>query len=408
MRRVRARGGLSDAGSELVLVKPSWEILLGDAWARLSELPANRFHCVVTSHPYWGLRDYGVDGQIGLEETPEEFIDKLVEVYAQVQRVMRPDATLWVNAGDSYSSDGGCPTQGKTGVMRGRAASASREAAGRSRVASRRTWSANPGCSRSRSAIGWGSTSVRRSSGKSARPCRSPRRTGLRGRTSKSSSSRRASATTTTPSRSARTRSIPRARERRRVRRSAVNARPAEYAIYSGKRNKRSVWTLGPEPSATPHFATFPTKLVEPCLLAGTSEKGACEVCGTPWRRQLSKPSGGAIGASWLPHSKEGDAEKGNFKVRSSEGYKPAQMIGWEAACECGGGAGVVPCSVLDPFAGTATTGVVALRLGRSFVGVELSPKYAQVARDRLERTAAELATPLFERAAGPATGAAS
>jgi DNA modification methylase len=81
-----------------------YEILVGDCLQRLLSIPDNSIHCVVTSPPYYGLRDYGVDGQIGLEATPQDFLQKMVAVFREVRRVLRPDGTCWVNMGDSYCS----------------------------------------------------------------------------------------------------------------------------------------------------------------------------------------------------------------------------------------------------------------------------------------------------------------
>lgn len=81
-------------------------VLIGDCIEHMRQLPAQSVHCCVTSPPYYGLRDYGVDGQIGLEPTPEEFIQKLVAVFREVRRVLRDDGTLWVNIGDSYAANG--------------------------------------------------------------------------------------------------------------------------------------------------------------------------------------------------------------------------------------------------------------------------------------------------------------
>lgn len=78
----------------------------GDALACLRELPDESVHCCVTSPPYWGLRDYGVAGQLGLEKTPEEYVAKMVEVFREVRRVLRNDGTLWLNLGDSYNAAG--------------------------------------------------------------------------------------------------------------------------------------------------------------------------------------------------------------------------------------------------------------------------------------------------------------
>jgi site-specific DNA-methyltransferase (adenine-specific) len=81
-------------------------ILCGDCLERLAEIPDESVHCCVTSPPYYGLRDYGFEGQIGLEKTPEEYVARLVEVFREVWRVLRADGTLWLNLGDSYTANG--------------------------------------------------------------------------------------------------------------------------------------------------------------------------------------------------------------------------------------------------------------------------------------------------------------
>ena len=82
-------------------------ILIGDAVTRLRELPDGSVRTCVTSPPYWGLRDYGNDGQLGLESTPQEFVENLCRVFDEVWRVLADDGTLWVNLGDSYFPHGG-------------------------------------------------------------------------------------------------------------------------------------------------------------------------------------------------------------------------------------------------------------------------------------------------------------
>ncbi len=82
------------------------QILLGDALEQLRTLDSECVHCCVTSPPYFNLRDYGIPGQIGRERTPEKYVDRLVEVFREVRRVLRPDGTLWLNIGDSYTSGG--------------------------------------------------------------------------------------------------------------------------------------------------------------------------------------------------------------------------------------------------------------------------------------------------------------
>ena len=80
---------------------PKDVIIQGDALAKLKELPSESVDCCITSPPYFGLRDYGVDGQIGLEESPEAYVSKLVEVFREVRRVLKKEGTLWLNLGDS-------------------------------------------------------------------------------------------------------------------------------------------------------------------------------------------------------------------------------------------------------------------------------------------------------------------
>lgn len=160
-------------------------------------------------------------------------------------------------------------------------------------------------------------------------------------------------------------------------------------------RNKRSVWTIATQPFPEAHFATFPEKLVEPCILAGTAEYGCCAQCGAPWQRTVEKR---------FVRQQNVSAEKG---VRGAETQKPmdasngwqgfprgmtaTQTMDWQPSCSCGREA--MPCIVLDPFVGSGTTGVVALRLGREFIGVELNPEYVAMAQRRIENDA-----PLFNR----------
>lgn len=98
----------------------SVQIIIGDVREEIRKLPTGSVHCVVTSPPYWGLRDYGVSGQIGLEDTPQQFVDEMVALFREVRRVLRDDGTLWFNMGDSYagSGRGGNPTK-QTSTLEG-------------------------------------------------------------------------------------------------------------------------------------------------------------------------------------------------------------------------------------------------------------------------------------------------
>lgn len=87
-------------------MKAQMKVYVGDCLESLKKMPDGRVNCCVTSPPYFGLRDYGVDGQLGLESTPDEFVQALVEVFREVRRVLRDDGTLWLNLGDSYAGAG--------------------------------------------------------------------------------------------------------------------------------------------------------------------------------------------------------------------------------------------------------------------------------------------------------------
>lgn len=169
-----------------------------------------------------------------------------------------------------------------------------------------------------------------------------------------------------------------------------VNSRPPEYKIYNGTRNRRSVWTIATQPFPGAHFATFPPKLIEPCILAGTSPK-ACEVCGAPWERMI-KREGQKPGRD----RNHGGRTDGRARPAQWEnGQNPTTTIttGWQPTCSCPN-EGKARCLVLDPFIGSGTTALKALEHGRDFTGIEISELYARIADLRIEE-----AIPRFEQA---------
>ena len=152
-------------------------------------------------------------------------------------------------------------------------------------------------------------------------------------------------------------------------------------------RNKRSVWKVSGARFKGAHFATFPAKLVEPCVLAGTSEKGVCPRCWSPWVRQVRKtrvPTRPGVDTKCLPHS-DGDTRTAKAKGWSKplvignrdprRHVTRVETVGWNAGCDCPA-AEPIPAVVLDMFAGSGTTLAEAVRLGRRAVGCELNPQY--------------------------------
>lgn len=391
----------------------SWIVHEGDALAVLRTLPSESVQCCVTSPPYWGLRDYGVAGQIGLEETPEAWLARLVEVFAEVRRVLRSDGTLWINVGDSHASGGGSGAQGASGQVAGRAACGQREAVAR-RTSGRKPkdlvgqpWMLAFALRDEvgyflRAEVIWHKRSVMPESVMD-RPTRAHEQVFLLAKGARyyyDAEAIREMASENTHGRGA-------GDNPKRAGAYELGCRANESFLANGlvsSRNKRSVWTLGPEPCSAAHFGTFPTALVMPCLLAGTSEKGACPVCVAPWRR-IVEASGGCLGASWHDHA--ADATEGAGQALA-DGSQPRAALyhtysretkGWEPSCDCAltTPAAPVPCIVLDPFVGSGTTGIVARRLGRAFLGIELNPEYVAMARRRIDNALNQEARPAVD-----------
>ena len=288
-------------------------ILLGDALEQLQNLDTETVHCCVTSPPYFGLRDYGVQGQIGLEVSPDEYIRRLVEVFHEVRRILRMDGTLWLNIGDSYTSGG----------------RTTRDTGQRPKI---------PAGMKPKDLIGipWMLAFALRSDGWYLRQDIIWHKTNampesVRDRCTKSheyvfllSKSERYHFDCDAIREPFLT--ADRKGERRSYRPGCAssfdidaghqtqNGNFAGLPLNPKGRCKRDVWSISTSSFQGAHFAVFPEKLVEPCILAGCPEGG----------------------------------------------------------------------TVLDPFAGSGTTGVVARRLGRDFIGIELNPEYRDIAVERI------------------------
>ena len=169
--------------------------------------------------------------------------------------------------------------------------------------------------------------------------------------------------------------------------RSARKALENLAAHQSTGANKRDIWAIATQSYTEAHFATFPEKLVEPCIRAGTSAHGVCGDCGAPWERRVDVQ--GRRGHDYrhgdpLTHGKSTSQSAPDI-TRTTTGWKPT----------CDHDASVQPATVIDPFCGSGTTGVVALRHNRSFIGIELNPEYVELARQRIIGDAPMLNQPL-------------
>jgi hypothetical protein len=158
-------------------------------------------------------------------------------------------------------------------------------------------------------------------------------------------------------------------------------------------RHKRDVWTITPKPYKPAHFATYPTTLVDPCILAATSARGVCPACGAPWQRVVDRgPS------SWEARKADGHPMRyGSAGSGQHQGYSKGQWnrqlavpgassvtTGWQATCTCDAG-DPVPATALDPFAGAGTTLLAAAQNGRRAIGIEANPDYVRLIHERLQ-----------------------
>ena len=441
-------------------------------------------HCVVTSPPYWGLRNYGVDGAYGLEPTLNEYIERMVEVFREVRRVLRKDGHLLAESGGRLLG-----IMGKLWrTRRSDHGQRNKETERFDRPAYADNGRRPPLCHTAtnvlkpkdliglpwrvafalqadgwwlRSDIVWAKPNPMPESvrdrptraheyvfllTKSARyyydadAIREPAKDPLDDirRMRQQHDANKSAATAERNGLRART-----DKQRGHSRRHAGfndrwDAMSKEEQQGMGA-NKRTVWSIATQSYKGSHFATFPEKLVEPCILAGTSEHGVCSVTGDPWERMVERSTtGGHLGNDGADGNTRnqygGQSNWANYRPPQTTGWQPTCGAPWERVTEqnnaphdgktetryetgsngnrmsllrqaarergeeyvhrvattgwqptCDHDSVPVPSVVLDPFCGSGTTGVVTLRHGRSFIGIELNPEYINL--DSLVKT---------------------
>ena len=400
-------------------------IVNADVMEGLAGMPDESVQCCVTSPPYWGLRDYDEAGQLGLEKTPEEYVEKMVAVFREVRRVLRKDGTLWLNMGDCYAA------QGRSGRDEGY-----NERTGRGEIVRHNRDRVVPPDLKPKDLVGmpWHLAFALQADGwwlRSdiiwAKPNPMPESVTDRPTKAHEYLFLMTKAARYFYDADAVREPLDRPEELHR-KTPAVFGGAKKYAGYgtrkhSGReykgemtgRNKRDVWTIATSPFPSAHFATFPPKLVEPCIKAGTSEKGCCPECGSPWARVVkARPNPSKYANTGQDLTGGAPNMGGNRQTsaglhRNPGGvYREATTTGWRPSCECTepgdyhkgmAEIGVValcspdpiPCAVLDPFFGAGTVGLVAQRLHRDCIGIELSEDYCRMAAKRIRDDA-----PLF------------
>lgn len=366
-------------------------VLDPETWAAI---PDQHVQCCITSPPYWGLRDYGVEGQLGLEKTPEEYVGRMVDVFSHLWRILRDDGTLWLNLGDSYNS-AKSNKSGDNGYNDGRKNRSSRFSAGGAPNLKTKELCGIPWrVALALQADGW----YLRQDIIWHKP--NPMPESCRDRCTKAHEylflltkkpryfcdmeAIREPATYAGKKRGGSTN------------RYEQNLAGMDNKVYN-TRNKRDVWSVSTAPYPKAHFATFPPKLIEPCVLAGTSEAGGCRSCGSPFARVVKKvPTGQTqkMADGWDTGS-GGHGTIHREGREAGEAGKPVmanQTVSWKQVCNCDTPQ-AVPQIVFDPFFGSGTTGMVAKQHGRDYLGMELNPEYIELATKRINDTPEPLFT---------------
>lgn len=361
------------------------KIYLGDCRSVLAALPPKSVQCVVTSPPYFGLRDYNVGGQIGREESPAEYVQSLVEVFAGVWRVLRDDGVLWLNLGDSYAQDskwggasgnknahsaaGGLPRQRTITGLRDKSLIG---------IPWRVAFALQDEGWYLRQEVIWAKGNPMPESVRD-RPTRSHEQVFLLTKSPRYFYDASAVAEPAVKGASGSTFHLGKTGA------NGLGRVSTKERVDAETRNRRSVWHINSRPFKEAHFATFPPDLAEVCILAGTSPQ-ACDVCGAAWVRQTVR--GDPVQQHWAPGTQEkihiAQGAHGATSVLNTGFVRPHITTGWAATCSCGGGGGG-HCVVLDPFAGAGTVALVASRLGRASIGIELNSDYVDIIGRRLD-----------------------
>lgn len=390
--RIAARSGRGGSGS------PGKQTM----GACPSDVPCDRCSC--------GARY--VDLQIGLEASPEAYVAKQVEVFREVRRVLKDEGTLWLNLGDSYWGGKG---QSNYGFQERRTSPTMERdhhnitGMGQTRPTDGKHHEIKP---KDLIGIPWMVAFALRADGwwlrsdiiwekpncmpesVTDRPTRGHEYLFLFAKSQKyyydaeaikeplSEKSFHPDGSLKAGHHARPDSAIPHG-----AKNPATYKRSALEMTNLNGRNKRTVWTIPTKPFKEAHFATFPEKLVEPCILAGTSEKGNCPACGKAWervvdRKQIIRPRTNSTTESHVQNV------SGRRGCPNDYGGTDVTTIGWRPSCSC-----ILDCAwpaptrpvVLDPFFGAGTVGVVAKKLGRSYIGIELSSDYVDIARRRIQ-----------------------
>lgn len=367
------------------------KIIQGEALEVLKTLPDCSIDMVMTSPPYWGLRDYQIEKQLGLETDFNDYVQRLVDIFREVKRVLKDAGTIYVNLGDTYM-----PHNGTRGNKTTAGADTLRKDTDNEQLAPKHKKMMNVRAKSLcniphrfaiamcddgwilRNTIIWHKPNCMPSSikdrytvdfenifffSKQERYYHQPQFSSAQGKKSGNSTKQKWQDESGFQ-----------------IRKGFVKASD----VIWDKRLKRAVWKIPSKPFPEAHFATYPEALCETPIKAGCPE-AICKKCGKP-RELIIESKGGTIGKSWHDHSNDlvDGMTRIDYGSLASAGDKPYQRVK-KGYTDCGCNAGFEPGIVLDPFMGAGTTALVALKLHKSFLGVELNPKYIDIANARIK-----------------------
>jgi site-specific DNA-methyltransferase (adenine-specific) len=337
------------------------DIRIGDCREILKTLPDKSVHCCVTSPPYYKLRRYCTPGtpeaeyELGQEGSPEEYVSKLVEVFREVRRALRDDGVFWLNISDKLG------TKGPLGIP-WKVCFALQEDGWR--LVQEIIWQKNncmPESAIRRCTKSHEYMFLFAKKNKYYFDGESIKEPSVSDHSSGNGFKRSARVSYQNPDGSAR-----------------GNDNQWEQTTT---RNKRDVWQINTVPYKKAHFATFPPKLVIPCILAGTSEKGVCSECGAPYKR-ITEKSGQTEHGGLRKRADAPGAEVSESSVFRTGLINTQKTVGWQPSCTCN--APSIPATVLDPFGGSGTVGQVCNQLGRDAILIELNPEYKRLIEERI------------------------
>jgi len=374
-------------------------ILQGDALKKLKELPEKSINMCMTSPPYWALRDYGNDNQLGLEPTFEEYINKLCDIFDEVKRVLRDDGTCWVNIGDTYYTKSGSGFEGDL---------ISKDNSGKGIIKGNELRGLPHEYMQSKSLVmipfrfaiemvnrGW---ILRNTIIWHKRNCMP---SSVKDRFTVDFEylfffSKKKKYYFETQYEDRITNPI---KDLERIRNQQTgNNKHTQGGVMAYKntlsdeeilnqaskgRNKRTVWTINPKPFKEAHFAVYPEELCETPIKAGCPEF-KCSKCGNPkilfQERENEMPK---LKADSNRNNPQGLYKKIGGQYQNELNKNPIINKGYKQTCECN--VEFISGIVLDPFFGSGTTGLVALKQNKKFIGIELNKEYIKIANKRLK-----------------------